>query len=56
MTHKCSLKNCDGTSLGHALARDFPVQTQLIIDRMERLAHPDDHVKPENLQVDPPEE
>lgn len=53
MTHQCSLPLCDGTALGHVLARDHAKETATLLDRLDRLANPDDHVRPENLQVDP---
>lgn len=58
MTHQCSLKGCDGTRLGHDLARDFPEETARIDEAFRRLAEPKDglRVNPANLQVDPPDE
>lgn len=52
-THEpCGLKGCDGTVLGHELARDFPRETARIDNAFDRIAHPEDYVMPENLQVD----
>lgn len=52
--HSCNLPYCDGTDLGHALARDFPEETARFEERMERLrvADREDRVMPENLQVE----
>lgn len=52
MKHACNLPGCDGTRLGHELARDFPEETARIDAAFDRLSRrPDDHVNPENLQV-----
>lgn len=53
MGHKCDLANCDGTTLGHELARDFPQQTERVTNALrDLLESPEDRVMPENLQVD----
>lgn len=52
MSHTCALPGCDGTRLGHDLARDFPEETRRIDEALDRLRGPrEDHVMPENLQV-----
>lgn len=51
----CNLPHCDGTRLGHELARDFPKETAAIDDALSKYAGPrEDYVMPENLQVDEP--
>lgn len=52
MSHRCNLAHCDGTRLGHELARDFPEATARLETSLDRLRYPEDHVKPENLEVD----
>lgn len=53
VSHQCDLPNCDGTKLGHELARDFPKETQRLEDALDRLRGPrEDHVMPENLRLD----
>lgn len=56
MSHSCDIAHCDGTKLGHELARDFPKETARLEESLDRLRdqlrYPDDHVKPENLRVD----
>ena len=55
--HRCNLPNCDGTRLGHELARDFPEETRKFVEAWEDLFGPrEDHVMPENLQVESDEE
>lgn len=49
--HSCNLPHCDGTRLGHELARDFPQETARLDEALDQIAHPEDHVMPENLQV-----
>jgi hypothetical protein len=49
--HRCDLANCDGTRLGHELAKEFPEATARVVDALDRIAHPDDYVKPENLRI-----
>lgn len=50
--HRCNLPHCDGTQLGHELARDFPEETARIDEAFDRLAQPrEGRVMPENLQV-----
>jgi hypothetical protein len=55
-THDCGDAHCDGTVLGHELARDFPKATARIDaafrDMADRNRNPEDYVMPENLQVD----
>lgn len=51
-SHSCDLAHCDGTRLGHELARDFPKETARLEESLDRLRYPEDHVKPENLLVD----
>lgn len=53
-THKCSLPHCDGTRLGHELARDFPKETAAINEAFAGMVGStrEDRVMPENLQVD----
>jgi len=52
VTHSCNLAHCDGTRLGHELARDFPAETARIDEAFNDLASPrEDHVMPENLRV-----
>lgn len=51
--HRCDLSGCDGTRLGHDLARDFPAETQRLNKALDRLrGSREDRVMPENLQVD----
>jgi hypothetical protein len=50
--HSCGLPHCDGTRLGHELARDFPKETARLETSLDRLRYPEDHVKPENLRVE----
>jgi len=50
--HECSLANCDGTRLGHELARDFPEETQRLVDGLARLGNSEDRVIAANLQVE----
>jgi hypothetical protein len=52
--HDCDVARCDGTELGHDLAVEFPEETARVDDLLDRLRHPDDYVRPENLQVDDP--
>lgn len=56
--HRCSLKGCDGTRLGHTLAEDFPAETARIDEELRRLAEPKDglRVNPDNLRVDTSDE
>lgn len=54
--HECKLPHCDGTRLGHELARDFPKETAAINEAFTRMTNREDYVMPENLQVDPPGE
>lgn len=51
--HKCQLLDCDGTPLGHELARDFPEETRQVTESLERLIDTghDFTVDPANLQV-----
>lgn len=49
--HRCALSGCDGTRLGHELARDFPGETARFDDAMSRIVNREDHVKPENLEA-----
>ena len=49
--HKCNLPGCDGTMLGHDMARDFPRETQRLNDALDRIVHREDYVMPENLEV-----
>ncbi len=51
--HKCKFVGCDGTRLGHDLAKDFPEETARIDAELARLAEPKDglRVNPENLKV-----
>lgn len=53
--HKCDLSNCDGTRLGHDLARDFSEGTRQIVESFKRILDKDHEftVDPANLQVDP---
>lgn len=44
MNHQCNLAGCDGTDLGHELARDFPAETARIDQAFDRLANPEDHL------------
>lgn len=52
--HDCNLPYCDGTDLGHELARDFPEETARFEEQMDRQFRMDreDRVMPENLRVD----
>lgn len=54
MTHRCQVKGCDGTRLGHDLAVEFPQETARIDEALRRLAEPKDglRVNPDNLHVD----
>lgn len=45
----------DKTRLGRQLEREFPNETRRIDEAFDRLANPDDYVRPENLQVEEPE-
>jgi hypothetical protein len=50
--HRCHMRGCDGTRLGHDLAHDFPEETQRVDEALHRLALPkEDRVIPENLLV-----
>ena len=53
MTHQCNVENCDGTRLGHELARDFPTETARITEAFRSMATStrEDYVMPENLRV-----
>lgn len=52
MAHSCNLSHCDGTQLGHELARDFPEETARLETALDRLRGArEDRVMPENLQV-----
>lgn len=52
--HSCDVPYCDGTRLGHELARDFPEETARIVESFNRMTPGtrEDYVMPENLQVD----
>ena len=50
--HKCALANCDGTRLGHELARDFPEETARLVDSLARLGSREDRVIAANLQLE----
>lgn len=44
--HKCQYLGCDGTRLGHQLAKEFPQETARIDEAIDRLLNPDDYLKP----------
>lgn len=47
VAHCCDLPGCDGTRLGHDLARDFPEETRRFDEAMDRLRGPrEDRVDP----------
>lgn len=52
--HACGLARCDGTRLGHELARDFPKETARINEAFEDAVarFRGDRVRPEALQVE----
>lgn len=55
--HRCKFAHCDGTRLGHELARDFPLETERLEASLDYLRGPrEDHVMPENLQVESEDE
>ena len=43
--HDCEYRGCDGTRLGHELAKNFPNATQRFNDAMDRLNNRDEHYK-----------
>ena len=50
--HRCDVPHCDGTSLGHDLAVEFPEETQQVDEALDRLRTArKDRVMPENLQA-----
>lgn len=46
--HKCQLRNCDGTRLGHDLARDFPKETNRLQSWIYRFTSRDVATPPED--------
>lgn len=52
--HKCKLFDCDGTQLGHELARDFPEETRRFTEVVERIIDTEHAftLDPANLQVE----
>lgn len=53
--HRCDHWDCDGTKLGHELARNFPEEIQTFTEAVERLIDTEHTftVDPANLQVEP---
>lgn len=45
MHERCTLANCDGTKLGHELARDFPKETAQFDEAMRTLATSKERIK-----------
>lgn len=43
--HKCTIVGCDGTKLGHYLAKEFPQETAQIDEALDRILRPDDYLK-----------